>query len=224
MTDEQKELFDDTAEKAQTAKSVYHKKGYRGGGVKLPYESLKGEERKKYMGESTVSTNIKEMTWEQLLVLNKEDRIKVLKNIVLTYGRAPTRLADILGGYHNSVYRMIETLGISGELDRLWNNIPDVEKSAANKRGKELAKERRKQKKTLPTTDATIPAVQEPLIHKPSSVPEALTPPLSYWAEIKVQRDGISGKDLRAQIAGLLQSVTDDGVYDVKMMVGAKEV
>lgn len=226
VTDEAFELHEDTAEKVAAAKGIRHKKGYRSRKVMLPYESLKGAERKTYMGESTTSINLQQLTWEQFLLLDKEGRIKVLKNMVVTYGRAANRLSDILGGYHNSAYRMIEKLGISGELDKLWNDIPDVEKAAANKRGKDLAKERRKQKKAPPsTTDATMPAVQETPIHTPSSVPEALTPPAPlYWAETTIRRNGVAGKELRAQLAGLLQSVTDNGIYDVKIAVGAKEV
>ena len=216
MTDEEHEFLMDTAEKAAVAKGIRHRKGYRSRKVTLPFESQKGAERKAYMGETTVSSNLQELTWEQFKAMDKDNRIKTLKRMICTYGNSYYRLQSILGGPQNSLEAFTRFANIRTELDRYWESLPKQQQEAATKRGKLLAEQRREQRKN---TDASQKPAQADLPPEAEQTPSA---PL-YWAETTIRRNGVAGKELRAQIAGLLQSVTDDGIYDVKIMVGAKE-
>ena len=217
MTDEAFELHEDIAEKVAAAKGIRHKKGYRSRKVMLPYESLKGAERKAYMGESTTSINLQELTWEQFKAMGKDDRIKTLKRLICTYGNSYYRLQSILGGPQNSIEAYVRHTNLRSEMDHYWKSISKDQQDAATKRGKLVAAQRRQQQK------------EKDVIQKPAQADlppedEQMPPAPLYWAETTIRRNGVAGKELRAQIAGLLQSVTDNGIYDVKIMVGAKEV
>lgn len=216
MTDEAHELLMDTAEKAAVAEGIRHRKGYRSRKVTLPFEGLKGAERKAYMGETTVSSNLQELTWEQFKEMDKSDRIKTLKRLICTYGNSYNRLDAILGVGQNVVASFVRHTGLRTEMDRYWESIPEDQRGAATKRGELLAAQRREERKKKGTGQKPAQADIPPEAEQVPSDP-------LYWAETTIRRDGVAGKDLRVQIAGLLRSITDDGIYDVKIMVGAKE-
>jgi hypothetical protein len=80
-------LREDAIEKKKAGRGEAHrasrKKGFKGS-VKFPVDLLRGKERRKYMGEETVLGII---TFQEFLNSEKEQRRKMLENLLSKYSR-----------------------------------------------------------------------------------------------------------------------------------------
>lgn len=199
QTDILAELEAEIQEKRKTANSS-HRKYHKGGKTILPYEYLKGKERKAYMAPSDVKTTnlLEQVGAERFRRLDSEEQKRRIEACAEAYGYNAAAISEGLGIHRITVTKYIGLLGIKGWL--------------TNRNAKSTKEERRRQRKKREMLHPA-PAPEE----KPT--PTAQADENSRGLVINLDMEG-PGKEIAAKLFGVASCCsTDDRKYSVKLSI-----